>query len=88
MVLGWCTGHPAAARCANFSYTDTVIGMRNQRESEMPTQETETTKSQGTKPLTEMNAWKALGAHFESVGTLHLRDLFAGDASRGERLTV
>ena len=54
----------------------------------MPTQETETTKSQGTKPLTEMNAWKALGAHFESVGTLHLRDLFAGDASRGERLTV
>ena len=39
-------------------------------------------------PLTELSGWKALGAHFEKVGSLHLRDLFAADAGRGERLTV
>ena len=39
-------------------------------------------------PLTQRNAWKALQAHFESMRQVHLRDLFAKDPSRGERMTV
>ena len=38
--------------------------------------------------LTEGPAWKALKAHYEKVRTLHLRQLFADDASRGETLTL
>jgi len=33
-------------------------------------------------------AWKALGVHYEKVRGLHLRDLFARDPRRGERLTA
>jgi glucose-6-phosphate isomerase len=33
-------------------------------------------------------AWQALAAHYEQVRGLHLRQLFAGDSSRGERLTA
>src|SRR5271165_5713486 len=33
-------------------------------------------------------AWKALEAHHQKVGELHLRKLFADDPKRGERLTV
>src|SRR2546428_920325 len=33
-------------------------------------------------------AWKALRAHHEKVGHLHLRRLFADDPGRGERLTA
>ena len=34
-------------------------------------------------------SWKALGAHYEQVSKLHLRDLFAEDPlERGERLAV
>jgi glucose-6-phosphate isomerase len=36
----------------------------------------------------EGSAWKALGAHHEKVRSLHLRDLFARDPKRGERLTA
>jgi glucose-6-phosphate isomerase len=32
--------------------------------------------------------WKALAAHFEKLRQLHLRQLFADDPKRGERLTV
>jgi glucose-6-phosphate isomerase len=39
-------------------------------------------------PLTKRKAWKALSAHFKQVRELHLRDLFAQDAKRGERLTL
>ena len=39
-------------------------------------------------PLTERAAWKALEAHYPKVRDLHLRDLFAGDPTRGERLTA
>ena len=39
-------------------------------------------------PITETEAWKALSAHFEEVQGTHLRDLFADDPGRGERLTV
>ena len=39
-------------------------------------------------PLTERKAWKALQAHYQQVRELHLRDLFADDLKRGERLTA
>jgi glucose-6-phosphate isomerase len=39
-------------------------------------------------PLTQLPAWQALKAHFEQVKALHLRDLFAQDPGRGERLTL
>jgi glucose-6-phosphate isomerase len=41
-----------------------------------------------TLPLTERPAWKALEAHYQQIRNLHLRDLFAGDPTRGERMTV
>jgi glucose-6-phosphate isomerase len=41
-----------------------------------------------TLPLTARPAWKALEAHHEKIGGLHLRTLFADDATRGERLTA
>src|SRR5512147_630424 len=34
------------------------------------------------------DAWKALEAHYKKVRRLHLRNLFAADPSRGERLTA
>ena len=39
-------------------------------------------------PLTERPAWKALAAHCQTVRGLHLRQLFADDPRRGERLTA
>jgi glucose-6-phosphate isomerase len=39
-----------------------------------------------TKTVTELPAWKALSAHFQKVGRLHLREFFAQDPKRGERL--
>jgi glucose-6-phosphate isomerase len=42
----------------------------------------------GTLPLTARPAWKALAAHYQRVRNLHLRELFAGDPERGERLTA
>jgi glucose-6-phosphate isomerase len=39
-------------------------------------------------PPTERQAWKALTAHHQTIRTVHLRDLFAEDAKRGERLTA
>ena len=38
------------------------------------------------KPLTQRPAWKSLAEHCESIRGLHLRQLFAEDARRGERL--
>jgi glucose-6-phosphate isomerase len=46
-------------------------------------------KSKATvKPLTQRPAWKALAAHYKSVRKLHLRDLFAKDPKRGDRMTA
>lgn len=39
-------------------------------------------------PLLNRPAWKALQSHFIQVKDLHLRQLFAADPNRGERLTV
>jgi glucose-6-phosphate isomerase len=40
------------------------------------------------KSLTRRSAWKSLAKHFNEMSKLHLRDLFANDAHRGERLTA
>ena len=40
------------------------------------------------KSLIESGAWKALEAHAATNRTLQLKDLFAQDPKRGERLTV
>jgi len=39
-------------------------------------------------PLRQRPSWKALATHHQSVKDLHLRQLFADDSQRGERLTV
>ncbi|HEX3525934.1 MAG TPA: glucose-6-phosphate isomerase [Thermoanaerobaculia bacterium] len=39
-------------------------------------------------PLTERPAWKALQDHHQTIKDLHLRQLFAEDPQRGERLTA
>ena len=39
-------------------------------------------------PLTKRKAWEALATHFKKVRELHLRDLFAQDPKRGERMIV
>src|SRR3954449_5390623 len=41
-----------------------------------------------TPPLTQRPAWGELLAHHTEIADRHLRDLFAEDADRGERLTV
>jgi glucose-6-phosphate isomerase len=41
-----------------------------------------------TTPLTKLPAFQALQAHYESIKTAHLRELFAKDPSRGQRLAV
>ena len=38
--------------------------------------------------LTSLPAWKALQTHHAQIGAKHLRQLFAEDAGRGERLTA
>jgi len=39
-------------------------------------------------PLTQRPAWKSLQTHFEAIRDVHLRDLFAKDPQRGERMTL
>ena len=46
------------------------------------------TESQDLSPLTKRSPWRALQTHFESIRELHLRELFAKDPVRGERMTV
>src|SRR5918995_4811621 len=38
--------------------------------------------------LRDREAWKALEEHYAELGGRHLRDLFAEDPGRGERMTV
>jgi glucose-6-phosphate isomerase len=42
----------------------------------------------GTQSLTSRPAWKALETHYRKVRELHLRNLFADDPKRGERMTA
>jgi glucose-6-phosphate isomerase len=44
--------------------------------------------SSGITPLRAGAAWQALQDHFEKVGADQMRDLFAADQSRGERMSV
>lgn len=39
-------------------------------------------------PVTGLPAWKALCAHHGVVSGLHLRQLFAADPGRGERMAL
>jgi glucose-6-phosphate isomerase len=39
-------------------------------------------------PLTERRAWKSLKTHYKKIRDTHLRQLFADDPKRGERLTL
>ena len=41
-----------------------------------------------TKRPTTGTAWEALASHYKTVSKLHLRQLFADDPERGERMTV
>src|SRR5689334_23616077 len=41
-----------------------------------------------SKLLTELQAWKALAEHSQEIKRVHLRELFAQDAKRGERFTA
>ncbi len=47
-----------------------------------------TTQTTTQTPLRQRAAWEALEAHYSEIRDLHLRDLFADDATRGERLTA
>ncbi|HVN82064.1 MAG TPA: glucose-6-phosphate isomerase [Terriglobia bacterium] len=39
-------------------------------------------------PLTRRQAWRSLETHYQKVRDLHLRNLFAADPGRGERMTA
>ena len=45
-------------------------------------------KRQEIAPLIRRKAWKALQAHYKTVQGIHLRNLFADDSGRGERMTA
>jgi glucose-6-phosphate isomerase len=47
-----------------------------------------TTATTTPTPLRERPAWAALAAHYEAIRGMHLRELFAQDPTRGERLTA
>src|SRR5437867_8844625 len=40
------------------------------------------------KRTVKRSAWTALASHYKKISKLHLRDLFAQDPTRGERLSV
>lgn len=40
------------------------------------------------RPATKRTAWSALASHYKKVSKLHLRDLFAVDPKRGERMAI
>src|ERR1700740_1445078 len=40
------------------------------------------------KKAIKQSAWKALTAHYKAVSKLHLRQLFADDPKRGQRMAV
>ena len=44
--------------------------------------------SPASSPLTQGPAWRALAAHRREIEELHLRELFAGDPGRAERLSL
>ncbi|HTW31735.1 MAG TPA: hypothetical protein VMD76_08660, partial [Candidatus Sulfotelmatobacter sp.] len=57
---------------------------RSERSMNMGTQVVSLTK----RPKNKRMAWSALASHYKTVSKLHLRELFADDAKRGERLAL
>jgi len=47
-----------------------------------------TEQTAATPALTRRPAWRALAAHYQQLRDVHLRDLFAADPNRGERLVA
>ncbi len=47
-----------------------------------------TTQPVGKRPARKSSAWTALAKHYKTVSKLHLRELFAEDPARGERMAV
>lgn len=45
-------------------------------------------QSLAKKPTIKLSTWKALASHYKTVSKLHLRQLFAEDPTRGQRLAV
>jgi glucose-6-phosphate isomerase len=54
----------------------------------MPTSVIKAPKKYAPKPLTAMKAWKALKVHAKEIAGVHMRDLFAADATRGEKFAI
>src|SRR5882672_168543 len=52
-----------------------------------PTKRTQSS-TKTIEPLTKRKAWKALAAHFKKAKDLHLRELFAADQKRAEKMTL
>src|SRR5438270_627049 len=50
--------------------------------------ERNTNMATGIQPLSARPAWEGLDAHYRKVRHLHLRELFADDSRRGERMTA
>src|SRR5579862_6278400 len=63
---------------------DEVITERMKRRSEMVA----SPQQKGKKPTTKQSAWKALAAHYKAISKLHLRQLFADDPKRGQRMAL
>jgi glucose-6-phosphate isomerase len=90
---GCRAGHEASAFRGGFrlweAAGDRQPSPRTQaRSSPSKGNERSVTMTAGIKPLTKRKAWKALKAHYKAVRGLHLRDLFAADPKRGERMTA
>src|ERR1051325_800579 len=78
---------------ADFACGTNRIGIEARFGQRLTRQSDRTTKgvrnmSRAITPLPERNAWNALAAHYASVARLHLRQLFADDPRRGERMTA
>jgi glucose-6-phosphate isomerase len=54
----------------------------------MTTQVQTKSANNATPPLNKRKSWEALRSHFTMAQTLQLRNLFASDAKRGERMTA
>src|SRR5262249_4518659 len=73
-----------AASPARRPARDTVVLNDQRRVPEMVA----TSETARTRPADRLGAWQALDAHYEGMRNRHLRDLFARDPARGERMTA
>jgi glucose-6-phosphate isomerase len=75
---------PAAERHGRFQEHGADEDNRELKESSDMTPETR----QVVEPLTQRKAWKKLQTHYKKISGAHLRNLFAEDPQRGERMTA